>query len=357
MGKNFKIFIFITLAAFILPNYPNHDLFENKTILVIGGTGYLGQAIVQEVLKYNPLKVIIFSRDELKHFNSSRALNNPKIVNIIGDIRDYESILHASRGVDIVFHVAALKRMDILESNVFEAVKTNILGSLNIFSACVINKVDKMLFISTDKACSPINTYGASKFISEKIFTHYDKKRISTKFMAVRFGNILESTGSVIPFFTEKIQKGEDIPLTDERMTRFIINKEEAVNLIFNALRYGMGGEIFIKKLPALKVTDLIEILKRKYKAHNAIKIIGLRPGEKIHESLINESEIVRTIEFNDCFIIQPSINQTSAYTENPPIYLIHGKLVETSLQDYSSQYEVISQEALAALFSKLGLL
>lgn len=338
----------------------NNELFENKNILVLGGTGYLGRAITTEILKYNPRKIIIFSRDEVKHFNMTKIFGNTsKVHSIIGDIRDYDALLRVTKSIDIVFHVAALKRMDALESNVLEAIKTNIIGSVNVFNACVANNVPRALFISTDKACLPVNTYGACKFISEKIFTNYDTSKISTKFMATRFGNILDSTGSVIPIFIDKIKNGEDIPLTDDHMTRFIIGKAEAVELIFDALRYGTGGEIFIKKLPAMKIIDLIDVLKEKFKAHNKVRIIGLRPGEKIHELLINEAEMARAYEFNGIFVIKPSVG--NMYTDNKqemPAYITKGKSVNLSeTYQYSSDQAILSKGRLLECFEDLGLL
>jgi len=337
----------------------DHDLFEGKDILVIGGTGYLGRAIVTEVLKFNPKTVRIFSRDEVKHFNCLNIFgDNPKIKYIIGDIRDLTSVLQATKGVDIVFHVAALKRMDALESNVEEAIKTNVIGSLNVFHACIENNVDRVLFMSTDKSCLPINTYGATKFLSEKIFTNYDKSLIKTKFVVTRMGNILQSTGSVIPIFTNKIQSGQDIPLTDSRMTRFIVDKQEAAELLFDALRYCSGGEIFVKCLPALKIIDLIEILKEKYHAHNQVKLIGLRPGEKIHEVLINEPEIERTYQFKNYFIIRPSVTNIYNSEQDEPIYIEKGKQVDRKVMgEYSSGQAVISKSSLEELFKKLSLI
>lgn len=337
----------------------NQELFENKNILIIGGTGYLGRAIAQEVLKYNPKKIIIYSRDEVKHFTITKLFcDSPQVESMIGDIRDYESLVRATKGIDIVFHVAALKRMDTIESNVEEAIKTNVVGSLNVFNACVLNEVEKVLFISTDKACSPINAYGACKFVSEKVFTNYDTRKIKTKCVVTRFGNILESTGSVIPIFIDKIKNGEDIPLTNDQMTRFIICKERAVELIFDALRYCVGGEIFVKPLPALKVTDLIEILKEKYHANNEVKIIGLRPGEKIHEILINESEMARTIQFKDCYIIRPSVLNLFGNDEKElPVYMQPGNYKSLSfVASYGSQQAVISKVELAELFEELGI-
>lgn len=337
----------------------NKSLFENKNIAILGGTGYLGRAIGEDILKYNPKSIIIFSRDEVKHFYvlSKVFNNNPKVISILGDIRDYEALLKATRNVDIVFHVAALKRMDCLEDNVEEAIKTNVLGSINVFNACVANNVKKVLFISTDKACLPINTYGACKFVSEKIFTNYDACNYTTKFMAVRFGNILDSTGSVIPIFIDKIKNGQDITLTDERMTRFIIDKSEAIELIFDAIRYGQGGEIFIKRLSAMRIVDLIEVLKQKLNANNAIKIIGLRPGEKIHEILINESEIMRAFAFKNFFVITPSLSDWILnHGTNLPFYITKGEKMKTYMnKEYSSGDATICQEELSKLLTKLG--
>jgi FlaA1/EpsC-like NDP-sugar epimerase len=361
--KHFFITIllfYVALAHGTLHIPTNQELFENKNILILGGTGFLGKALITEILKYNPNTIIIYSRDEVKHFNLTKTFpNNPTIQSIIGDIRDYDHLLRVTKNIDIVFHAAALKRIDILEDNVEESIKTNIIGSLNVFNACVANQVSKVIFISTDKACSPVNTYGACKFISEKIFTNYNQNKSSTKCMVARYGNVLDSTGSVIPIFIAKIKNGEDIPLTHIRMTRFIISKEEAVALVFDALRYGVGGEVFIKRLPALKVIDLIEVLKEKYNAHNVVKLIGLRPGEKIHEELINEAEIPRMIAFNHYFIIRPSVaEQFYNDAKEMPIYVQRGTLISTeTLTGYSSDQALISKDELAEIFNKLNLL
>ncbi|HRN78514.1 MAG TPA: polysaccharide biosynthesis protein [Candidatus Dependentiae bacterium] len=336
----------------------NLELFENKNILITGGTGYLGRALTTEILKYNPHRIVIFSRDEVKHFNCSKIFNNnPKIQYVIGDIRNYESLLRVTKGIDIVLHAAALKRIDILETNVCECIQTNIIGSQHIFDACVANNVNTVLFVSTDKACLPINTYGACKFISEKIFTNYDQSTIKTRCLVVRYGNVLESTGSVIPIFTEKIKMGQDIPLTDNRMTRFIIDKQEAVELIFDALRYGIGGEIFVKQLPAFKITDLIEILKEKFSADNNVTITGIRPGEKLHEAMVNHTEMLRAYEFKDYFVIIPSTQQI--FYNQEPIYMQYGTLFSTKFEQdvYSSDQAVITKEQVKDLFEKLGLL
>lgn len=352
-------FIFLFWNGALSDTLSNEELFKNKNILILGGTGYLGRAIATEVLKYNPSSVYIFSRDEVKQFNTINFfINNPKIHCILGDVRDYSSLLKATKSIDIVFHVAALKRMDALEVNVEESIKTNVIGSLNVFNACIANHVGQVLFISTDKACYPVNTYGACKFVSEKIFTNYDRNKIDTRFMVARFGNILESTGSVIPIFSDKINKGQEITLTDERMTRFIIGHKEATELLFDALRYGNGGEIFVKKLHAMKITDLISVMLDTMHATNPIKIIGLRPGEKIHEVLINESEMARAYEFKDFFVIRPSVvDQFFNELPDVPQYIVRGKrIVFDEIKQYSSDLAVLAKDDLARLFEKLNM-
>jgi len=336
----------------------NKELFEEKTVLILGGTGYLGRALTSEILKYNPKSIIIFSRDEVKHFNFVQVFNyNAKIKNVIGDIRDYECLLKFTRNVDIVIHAAALKRIDSIEDNVEESIKTNVIGTLNVFNACVFNKVKKVVFISTDKACSPVNTYGACKFVSEKVFTNYDKRDMETVFTVVRYGNVLDSTGSVIPIFLEKIKKGEDITLTHPDMTRFIIDKDEAIGLIFDALRYGVGGEIFIKRLPALKVTDLIHVLKKRFNADNKVTITGIRPGEKIHELLINKSEILRSFSFKDKYVIMPTVKMQFNDSEAIPLYFKkNNPFDKVKSENYSSGNCVITAYELESLFKKLNL-
>lgn len=351
--KKNSLLLAITFASFTTLSIKTAPTIEetirNKNILVLGGTGYLGQAIVEAVSAYAPKKIVIFSRDEVKHFKLSTSLGkNIPLTHIVGDIRDYKALEKATKGIDIVFHAAALKRMDMLEYNVEESVKTNINGAANVFLACTKNNVDKVVFISTDKACLPINTYGASKFVAEKIFTNYDKNIIKTKFMAVRFGNIIESTGSVIPIFNEKIKSGQDIPLTSPEMTRFIINKKEAAELILDALLYGTGGEIFVRKIAAMKIIDLIEVLKEAHGKDNTVKVIGIRPGEKMNETLISEFEMARAYEFENKYVILPSIADASLNTDNIPVYIELGTSLAKNAHDFSSNQAVISKNKLA---------
>ena len=334
-------------------------MFQGKTILITGGTGFLGKALTREILKHNPHSIRIFSRDEVKHHKFQEEFDyNSKLRNLIGDVRDYQRLLKACRGVDIVIHAAALKRLDILEYNVEESIRTNILGTLNIVNACLENDVEKAIFVSTDKACSPINTYGACKFVSERIFTesNYSKGNKKTIFCSVRYGNVLESTGSVIPFFESKIKKGEKIPLTHHQMTRFIISPEQAVSLIFDALKYGIGGEVFVPRLPAFRIVDLIEILKEKHNSDTEIELIGVRPGEKIHEIMTNSGEVTRTFKFKNRFVITSSIHIYNEMT-SPEYYQEEYRLSENEMYEYSSKDEVISKEEVSSLFRGLGLL
>ena len=340
-------------------NINYHNLFENKVILITGGTGFLGKALTKEILKHNPQSIRIFSRDEVKHHKFQEEFDyNPKLRNLIGDVRDLQRLKKACQGVNIVIHAAALKRLDILEYNVEESINTNILGTLNVVNACLENNVEKAVFVSSDKACSPINTYGACKFVSERIFTesNYNKGFKKTIFTCVRYGNVLESTGSVIPFFEAKIKKGGKIPLTDERMTRFIITPKQAVELVLNAIRHGVGGEVFVPRLPAFRIVDLIEILKEKHSANNEVSLIGVRPGEKIHELMINQGEVPKTFKFKDMYVITSCIG-TYQEIQHSEYFNSLNKLSEQEMKEYSSSDAVVEKNDVKELFNSLGLL
>jgi UDP-N-acetylglucosamine 4,6-dehydratase len=255
---------------------------------------------------------------------------------------------------DIVIHAAALKRIDMIEYNVQESVKTNILGTLNIIRAALENNVGKVIFISTDKACSPVNSYGACKFVSERMITesNFSKGKCRTVFSCVRYGNVINSTGSVIPFFIEKIKKNEEIPLTDERMTRFLITSKQAVELVFTAIKFGIGGEVFVPKLPSFKILDLAIKLREIYGSTSRIKIIGIRPGEKLHELMVNKTEAPRTYEFHNSFVIT---SQIEGYLNKKYNYLKGAKKI--NFEEFSSEDRLLENKELEEYLKKRGFL
>ena len=308
-------------------------IFEGKVILITGGTGFLGRALTKKILEYNPKSIRIYSRDEVKHHKMQTQMPDKRLRHLIGDVRDYTRLESGMKGADIVIHAAALKRIDIIEYNVQESIKTNIEGTINVVNACLKNNVEKAVFISTDKACSPINSYGACKFLGERIFveSNYNKGSSRTVFIAARYGNVLASTGSIIPFFIEKINNKEKLTLTDTKMTRFFLPVERAVNEVLNALEYGVGGEIFIPKLKSLKITDLLEVLQNIY-GTTGVETIGIRPGEKIDEYMINEDEITRTYDFDESYVI---LSQIAKYQEINYAYLKNKK--RPAIKKYSS--------------------
>lgn len=325
------------------------ELLQGKKILITGGTGFLGKTITSEILKYEPKNIKIYSRDEVKHFLFHNIFgDHEKIDTLIGNIRDYNRILWATKDIDIVIHAAALKRIDLIEYYVSESVKTNVVGTLNVANACIANNISKAVFVSTDKACSPLNSYGASKLLGERIFTemNYSKKNSDTILTNVRFGNVLASTGSVIPFFINKIEKNVPIPLTHKDMTRFIISSKEAAHLIFKALIFGSGGEVAVPNLPSMKIPDLIDILKEVYDADNEVIDIGIRPGEKLHEIMLNAFESLHTYKYKDIYTILPLIK--NKYETEIQVYVKEGKLyAEGEGKEFSSEHVTLPKKEL----------
>lgn len=290
------------------------NLFNNKTILITGGTGSFGSYIVKEMLKKNPRQLIIFSRDEDKQYSLQHELRkfNKKIRFIIGDVRDVKSLEKAMRdGVDIVLNAAALKQIPSTEYNILEAVRTNVIGAQNVVDACIKYNVKRAITISTDKAVEPINVMGLTKALQERIFTlgNKQKGKAKTKFASVRYGNVVASRGSVIPLFKKQIDDGGPITLTDKRMTRFILTLHEAIRLVFNALQDMVGGEVFVPRIKPLKISDLAEVMVKELKPKNKkIKEIGIRPGEKLHETLISPIESIRSIKKRKYYLVLPQI-------------------------------------------------
>lgn len=297
----------------------NKIFFNNKSLLITGGTGSLGNAIINYIVKnkINFKRVIIFSRDELKQYNLKEKLNKnilEKVRFFIGDVRDKERLKFALQNVDIVIHAAALKQVPASEYNPFEFVKTNIIGAQNVVDMCLQNNVGNVVALSTDKASSPANLYGATKLCSDKIFTSAQnmigKKKI--KFSVVRYGNVFGSRGSVWPKF-KSLKNNETFPVTHPEMTRFNISLNQSVELILNSLFIQKGGEIFVPKLPSYKLLDLCKAIDKNKK----IKFTGIRPGEKIHEELISKSESRLAIEKNNYYIILPTSKKTSEISIN----------------------------------------
>ncbi len=282
---------------------------NGKTILITGGTGSFGKKFISTVLKkYNPKKIIIYSRDELKQFEmqSSGQFEKPGVLMryFIGDVRDLQRLQFAMDGVDVVIHAAALKQVPAAEYNPFEAVKTNIMGGQNVIDACMHSNVKRVIALSTDKAAAPINLYGATKLTSDKLFIAANnfKGTRDIKFSIVRYGNVMGSRGSVIPFFLKKKKEGI-LPITDKRMTRFNITLEEGVNFVLNCLEKMWGGELFVPKIPSYNILDVAKAIAPDGK----IKEVGIRPGEKLHEEMITGTDSINTIEFDDYFVILPS--------------------------------------------------
>ncbi len=284
-------------------------MLNGKNVLITGGTGSFGKKMTQIVLEhYEPHKLIIFSRDELKQFEMSQKWNAKKypcIRYFLGDVRDKDRLIRAFSGVDFVIHAAALKQVPAAEYNPTEFVKTNILGAMNIIDAALFTKVKKIIALSTDKACNPVNLYGATKLCSDKLFVAANAySGHETVFSVVRYGNVVGSRGSVVPFFKERAKTGV-LPITDTRMTRFWITLDQAVHFVLKVLELSKGGEIFVPKIPSMRIVDLAKAISPECQH----KIIGIRPGEKIHEVLISEDEGRNTIEYNECFIVQPSFS------------------------------------------------
>ena len=284
-------------------------MLNNKCILVTGGTGSFGKKFIETVLvNYNPKKIIVFSRDELKQFEMQQ-LNKFKKSGVgvryfIGDVRDYDRLKMAMTDVDVVIHAAALKQVPACEYNPFEAVKTNIMGGQNVIEAAMAQGVKRVIALSTDKAAAPINIYGATKLTSDKLFIAANnyKGKHNIKLSIVRYGNVMGSRGSVIPFFLQQRENGI-LPITDERMTRFNISLQQGVNFVLQCLDQMWGGELFVPKIPSYRILDVAKAIAPECK----IEIIGIRPGEKLHEEMITETDALNSVEFEKYYVILPS--------------------------------------------------
>jgi FlaA1/EpsC-like NDP-sugar epimerase len=292
---------------------------SGSTILITGGTGSFGNRVARHLLKMGPREIRIFSRDEKKQYEMSHEF--PDFRYILGDVRDYARVREAMQGVDFVFHAAALKQVTWCEDYPYEAVKTNVLGSTNVCLAAVESRVKTVVALSTDKAVKPINAMGMSKAVMEKIVCSQNQFPCRTVLCCVRYGNVMGSRGSVIPLFRRQVQEGRPITVTAPQMTRFLMTLDQSVDLVFHAMTHACGGEVFVRKSPACTVSDLARAIAVKYSdlgSDHPIKIVGIRPGEKIHEILVNEYEMQRTTEESEYFVIHPEYRAPERLNPKP---------------------------------------
>lgn len=331
-------------------------MFNNKTILITGGTGSFGQKFTKTILaKYKPKRLIIFSRDELKQYQMQQIYNAPCMRYFIGDVRDADRLKQAFKDVDYVIHAAALKQVPAAEYNPMECIKTNIHGAENVIRAAISNNVKKVIALSTDKAASPINLYGATKLVSDKLFVAANNVVGDgvTRFSAVRYGNVVGSRGSVVPFFKQQIANGAtSLPITHPDMTRFWISLQDGVDFVLKNFARMQGGEIFVPKIPSIRIIDIAQA----YGPGLSQEIVGIRPGEKMHEVMCPGDDSHHTIEFDDHFVITPSIkffSRESDYTSN--LLGEKGRLVEQGFEYHSgnnphflSVSEILKMDALA---------
>ncbi len=339
----------------------NDKFYKNKTILITGGAGSIGKEIVKKVIGYSPDVVRIFDNNETGLFDLEQDLNSANIRLLVGDMRDKERLEMALEGVDIVFHAAALKHVPLCEFNPFDAVKTNILGTQNILRVALQNEVEKFILISTDKVVNPTNVMGATKLLAERLTisaNHYKGHR-KTVFSCVRFGNVMGSRGSVVPLFLKQIQRGNELTVTDPDMTRFIMSIGKAVDLILKAGRIANSGEIFILKMPSLRIKDLADAMREEfapkfgYKPEEiSIKIIGKRSGEKMHEELISGIECENVWENDELFIIAPQTN----WSGRPSYNIIPDGFTQTNRTTYSSEDgNLLSKEQIKTIVRELN--
>lgn len=291
---------------------------KGKKVLLTGGSGTLGRALTKKLLSYDIDTLRIFSRDEGKQLSMSTEFTDSRLRFMIGDVRDRERIKFAMEDIDIVFHIAALKQVPVAEYNPFEAVKTNVLGSQNVIDACLAREVEIAVAISSDKAVSPLNTYGATKLVMEKIFSaaNFYKGKKKCIFTTVRYGNVMGSRGSVIPQFINSIKKSSMVTITDPEMTRFNITLSQALELILASVENAVGGEIFIPKLKAYKLKDLAEVMIELFDTNTRINYSSIRPGEKMHEALINESESPYVIESGGTYVLLSPVRYPTNISE-----------------------------------------
>ena len=334
-------------------------MFKDKTILITGGTGSLGQALTKRLLEMDVRAVRIFSRNESRQIQMESKFQDERLRFLIGDVRDYQRLEMALEDVDVVFHTAALKHVPKIEYNPFESIKTNVIGSQNVIDACLKRNVERAVCIGTDKAVSPLNTYGSTKLLMEKLFVaannYLNREKYRTIFLAVRYGNVLGSSGSVIPKFIEQIKANKPITITDPKMTRFSITMNEALDFILNSVKIAKGSEIFVPKLRAYNIVDVKNALTELL-SDTSEKIMGIRTGEKLHETLINEDEIRYSWDFKNMYMIASPLYTLFNDKNIKESYQGIKKIEE--MQKYSSDLaDKISMKDLKTIIKNAGLL
>lgn len=325
-----------------------NDIFHRSRILITGGTGSWGKTLSRLLLKtYDITQIVIFSRNELQQVLMQREFDfDPRIKFVIGDVRDAHTVNRSMHNIDLVFHLAALKHVPICEDNPQEAIKTNITGTTNVINAAMAAGVKKVIDVSTDKAVEPLNLYGMTKAVGEKLIVQANDLGSDTKFICVRGGNVMGSNGSVIPFFIKEIQNGGPVRLTDRRMTRFFLTLDQAIHLLFRATEYGIGKETFVMNMPSCKISDLIEVLMNHY-GQVPITEIGAKPGEKIHEMLVGHHESDLCYEFNkDYFVILPQYRNSELLDH-------YQSLKPFTLHEFSSNTTLMNHKEISLMLSR----
>jgi UDP-N-acetylglucosamine 4,6-dehydratase len=327
-------------------------MFKNKVLMITGGTGSFGNAVLKRFLSDNVREIRIFSRDEKKQEDMRIAFNNPKLKFYIGDVREYESVSQAMKGVDYVFHAAALKQVPSCEFYPMEAVRTNVIGTENVLNAATANNISRVVVLSTDKAVYPINSMGISKAMAEKLMVAKARSQRpgETVFCATRYGNVMASRGSVIPLFVSQLKEGKSVTVTDPNMTRFLMSLEDSVDLVLYAFKHGKQGDIFVQKAPASTVADLAQAIKEMFDNDEPVRVIGTRHGEKLYESLISREEMVKAEDMKGYYRI-PADNRDLNYAQ----YFSEGEKKISHQEDYTSHNtERLNVEQVKKLLLKL---
>jgi UDP-N-acetylglucosamine 4,6-dehydratase len=326
-------------------------MFKNKTLLITGGTGSFGNAVLKRFLDSDINEIRIFSRDEKKQHDMRISFQNPKLKFYIGDVRDYDSIYNALKGVDYVFHAAALKQVPSCEFYPIEAVKTNILGTENVLNAAISNNVKRVICLSTDKAVYPINAMGVSKAMMEKLMVAKSRTSGNTVLVGTRYGNVMGSRGSVIPLFYQQIINGESVTVTDPKMTRFMMTLDDAVELVIYAFQNGKTGDIFVQKSPASTIEELADAMKKIYDSQIPVHVIGTRHGEKVYESLLGREELFAAEDLGDYYRISAD-NRDLNYNK----YFSEGASDPSELTEYNSHNtRRLTSDELISLLNKIG--